>query len=108
MALPLFLADRAHEDVVSTCRWWSDNRSEQQADRWFAKLSATIDSVYAEPDRFGIASDNDSFPLEVRQANFGVGRKPTHRVLFLIRPDMTLVVRVLHLAQDELTADDLL
>lgn len=61
----------------------------------------------AKVNRCPLAQENGTFPFEVRQLNFGLGRKATHRAVFTVRPDMILVLRVRHLAQNELTLDDL-
>jgi hypothetical protein len=57
-------------------------------------------SLADNPDRFGLADENGRFPYEVRQLNFGLGSRPTHRLVFVIRPHDVVVLRVRHLAQD--------
>lgn len=39
--------------------------------------------------------------------NYGLGPRPTHRVLYEIRGDEVLVLTVRHLAQREITSEDL-
>jgi hypothetical protein len=36
----------------------------------------------------------------------GLGRRPSHRVVFTIRPEGVVVLRVRHLAQERIAADD--
>lgn len=98
MAVPLFLTDRAYDDVDLICSWWSENRSADQSERWYQRLVTTIDDIHQRPSNYTLASENDKFPIELRQANFGLGGKYTHRIVFTIRPDMILVLRVQHLA----------
>jgi len=83
------------------------NRSEKQADRWYQKLVATIDLLKSQPERFARAEENGVLPIELRQANFGLSRKLTHRIVYTIRPDMVLVFRILHLAQHTLSPGDI-
>ncbi len=59
------------------------------------------------PERRPFARENDQFPLPIRQATFGLGRQPTHRVLFTIRPDCVYVLAVRHMAQDDVEFSDL-
>jgi hypothetical protein len=38
-------------------------------------------------------------PIELRQLNYGSGRKITHRIIFAIRPTRVVVYAVRHVAQ---------
>ncbi|NOY42150.1 MAG: type II toxin-antitoxin system RelE/ParE family toxin [Planctomycetes bacterium] len=107
MAHKVFLTEQAHKDVDSACSWWAENRSAKQADRWYQKFVATIDLLRSRPECFAHAQENDNLSVELRQVNFGLGQRLTHRVVYTIRPDMVLVFRVLHLAQHDLSAEDL-
>jgi plasmid stabilization system protein ParE len=106
MVLQVLLGDQAHADIAECFRWWAIHRSTEQADRWHDVCERAIDSLALKATTCARASENDSFPFELRQLNFGVGRRPTHRVLFTIRPDSVLVLRVQHFAQKTLTIDD--
>jgi plasmid stabilization system protein ParE len=107
MTLPVRLADQAFDDIAACHRWWAINRSREQADRWHDACETTVGSLTENPARCTRAAESESFPFEVRQLSFGVGRRPTHRVVFTIRPDCVFVLRVQHLAQQELSPDDL-
>ncbi len=107
MALPVFLTDQAHEDVDSTCVWWEENRSAEQADRWYQKLVTSIDALKSQPERFAAVEESAKMSIKLRQVNFGSGKKWTHRIVYSIRPDMVLVLRVLHLSRRELSVEDL-
>jgi hypothetical protein len=52
-----------------------------------------------------LAPENERFPYEVRQLNFGIGRKPTHRIVYTIRPREVVILRVRHLAQQNIDVD---
>jgi plasmid stabilization system protein ParE len=43
----------------------------------------------------------------LKQLLFGIGRRATHRVVFIIENNQVTVLRVRHSAQDALTLEDL-
>jgi len=106
MSYRVVISARAHEDLEDACSWWAEHRSAEQAERWYNGIGAAIRSLRRNPHRCALAQENDAFPYEIRQLHYGVGKRPTHRVVFTIRPDMVFVLRVRHLAQDELSPDD--
>ncbi len=52
-------------------------------------------------------SDLYDMPYPVRQLLYGLGKKLTHRAVFEIRGDTVYVVAVRHLAQDDLSSEEL-
>ena len=44
-------------------------------------------------------------PYEIRQLNFGLGSKPTHRLVYAIRRDRVVILRVRRLAQQSLDVE---
>jgi len=106
MSRQVLLTDRAHGDLLEACAWWAENRSPQQAHRWYDGFAKAIRSLATDPERYPLAPENDAFPYEVRQLNYGVGRRPTHRAIFVVRPDSVLILRVRHLAQRPLSPED--
>jgi plasmid stabilization system protein ParE len=103
----VILMDKAHQDLIDNCTWWAEHRSEEQAERWYDGFSNAIKSLATEAERHAIASESANFPFELRQLNYGLGARPTHRAVYTIRPDMILVLRITHLAQHDLTLDDI-
>ncbi len=97
----------ARQDMQEQHDWWAENRSAEQAARWYADFFRTLLDLEANPERYPRASEDGLWPFIVRQLNFGLGRKPTHRAVFTVRDSVVYVLRVRHLAQSELTADDL-
>jgi plasmid stabilization system protein ParE len=87
--------------------WWANHRSPQQAARWYNGFREAIESLAENAERFPLAAESDLFPFEIRQMTFGLGTKPTHRALFVIRPDMVYVVAIRHLAQQAIRPEDL-
>src|SRR3990170_6959937 len=99
MTYEVLIATRAQQEAQANHDWWAEHRSAEQASRWYDEfLNATL-SLEQNPDRFGLAAENDRFPYEIRQLSFGIGRKPTHRLVYAIRPRQVVVLRVRHLAQ---------
>ena len=107
MRLPVILQREAEEQIVASARWWAKRRSVEQAERWYADILGAIDSLANQAARHPLARENDDFPYDLRQMNFGIGGRPTHRILFTVRPDAVVVLSVRHAAQDDVTPDDL-
>jgi plasmid stabilization system protein ParE len=106
MSHQVFLTDRAQRDLVQACTWWAENRSAEQAERWYDGIANAILSLASNPERCPLAPENEAFPYELRQLNYGLGRRPTHRAVFGIRPDRVLILRVRHLAQKPLSPEE--
>lgn len=104
---PVILMDQAHQDLDDGCRWWAKHRSIEQAERWYDGFSTAIKRLSTSAEQHAVADESKDFPFDVRQLNYGLGSRPTHRAFFTIRPDMVLVLRVQHLTQRPLSPDDL-
>jgi plasmid stabilization system protein ParE len=98
---------RAEADFDDTHRWYAA-RSLSAAANWLDAVERAIDQLESAPERLPLAPESDLFPIELRQLVFGGGRKQTHRLVFTIRPGKVVVYAVRHLAQRELSIDDLL
>jgi plasmid stabilization system protein ParE len=107
MSLPVILQREAEDQIVASARWWAEHRSVEQSERWFVGIIKAIDSLDKKASQYPLARENEHFPYELRQMNFGLGNRSTHRVLFAIRPDSVSVLTVRHAAQDEITPGDL-
>ena len=86
---------------------WYAARSVSAAEKWLDAIERIIDQLEVDPHRFPPAIECQAFPMPMQQATFGGGRKATHRLVFAIRPDKVVVYAVRHLAQRELSPDDL-
>jgi plasmid stabilization system protein ParE len=106
MSRQVLLTDRAHADLLQACAWWAENRSAQQAERWYDGFAEAIRCLATDPERCPLAPESSAFPYALRQLNYGVGRRPTHRAIFVVRPDSVLILRVRHLAQQPLSPQD--
>ena len=106
MTLPVTITDRAFDELNAAYEWWAKNRSADQALQWYNGFIDQIKSLSEHPEQWPIAAEDEEFPFTVRQRTYCQGKKPTHRAVFTIRPDMILVLRIRHLAQDKISSDD--
>lgn len=94
MTHEVILAAQAQRELDAAHDWWATNRSREQADRWYARFVDALIELESNPDRFPLASENDLFAFELRQLNFGIGRRPSHRAIFAIHDRTVIVLRV--------------
>lgn len=107
MNLPVIILPEAEENILAVAKWWAENRSVEQAERWYDGILDAIDSLEINPDRCPPARENAKFPYDIRELHFGLGSHPTHRVIYTVRPDSVVVLSVRHAAQQDLAEDDL-
>lgn len=55
-----------------------------------------------------LSPENSAVPFEIRDHYFGLGARPTHRAVFTLRSTEIIVLAARHLAQEELTSENLL
>jgi plasmid stabilization system protein ParE len=103
------VTSRAKRQLAESALWWAENRDSTQALRWLDGFEAAISSLADNPERHGVARENDLYelPYVVRQLVYGVGKRPTHRAVFEVRSNIVYVVAIRHLAQADLTVDEL-
>ncbi len=94
------ITDLAFDELDDAFVWWSKHRSSEQALAWYNGFIAAIKNLADTAEQWALAAENEEFPYEIRQLNYGAGKHRTHRAVYTIRPDMVLVLRVRHLAQD--------
>lgn len=107
MKYEVFVTRKAEDQLNDAAKWWAENRSVQQAEKWHGGLIHAIESLSENPDRFPLAREDKSFSIPIREMLYGVARKKTHRVLFTVRPDRVVIYGIRHVAQRDLTADDI-
>jgi plasmid stabilization system protein ParE len=103
----VYVTDKAKRQLEDAARWWGENRSAEQAERWYGGFVTEIQSLEKNPGRFPLARENDVFPVALHELHYGLGRKKTHRAIFAIRPERVIVYSVRHVAQRDLTGDDI-
>jgi plasmid stabilization system protein ParE len=103
----VLISRSAERDIRQAVTWWRDNRSSDEAQRWFDKIRPAIATLSRHPERCPISPESDLLPTGIRQLHFGLSRKATHRVIFTIEGDAVHVLRVRHVAQRDLEFEDL-
>ena len=89
-------------DIEEAFIWWSDNRSASQATQWYQQIIEAIATLQRMPDRCPLVPELALSMTGIRQLLFGVGRHPTHRIIFVIEDDLVTVLRVRHHRQGEI------
>lgn len=107
MGLEVRVTGPAKNDIWSNYRWWGDNRSPEQAVRWFLQIDAIIPTLSDSAERHPHATEPALRAMGVRQVAFGLGRRPTHRILYGITDNVVVVYRVRSLKQDAIGPPDL-
>jgi plasmid stabilization system protein ParE len=105
MNYEVLVTARAQREAQTNHDWWAEHRSAEQAARWSEEFLKAAASLGLDPDRSVLAAENDRFPYEIRQLNFGIGPKPTHRLVYAIRLREVVVLRVRHLAQEAIAPE---
>ena len=106
MNFTVVLTDRAARELEETARWWAENRSTMEAERWYTAFLQAIFSLERNPERCAFARENGKLPYEVRQLTFGLGRRFTHRAVLTIRDDIVVILSIRHLAQQDIATDE--
>lgn len=101
------LTAQAQQEFDEHFDWWALNRSTEQASRWYRGFWAAMLKLETNPRRHPLAAEDGLVSYEIRQLNYGLGRRPTHRALYTIDGDKIVILRVRHLAQEPLEDDDL-
>jgi plasmid stabilization system protein ParE len=103
----VLIAEPAEHDLRSAFEWWRDNRSAEQAARWYRGIHEAIASLRIDPTRCAPSPESDLLPQGMWQLLFGIGRRATHRVVFTIEGETVTILRVRHSSQDALQAEDI-
>ena len=104
---PLQITEPAERDIRSAYDWWSRNRSAEQAERWYNNIYQAIETLRSKPSRCPHAPESNLHPSGLRQLLFGIGKHPTHRIIFTIEEDTVTIIRVRHTSQQDLEVGDL-
>lgn len=107
MSLRVVITDQAVREMQSAFTWWAEHRSKSQADRWYVGFGKAIANLSENPERHGQSREMGHFAYEIRDLLFGIGRGPTHRAVFTIRGEEVVVLTIRHVAQQDLSSDDI-
>jgi plasmid stabilization system protein ParE len=103
MSFRVVIARRAAREIEEQFNWIAE-RSKAAADRWRISLLDAIDTLEESPERCPEAPEAESF-AGLRQFLHGK-RRSTRRILFEIRGQTVVILRVRHGAQDILGPED--
>jgi plasmid stabilization system protein ParE len=106
MAHTVRITARALQEIDETLAWLAE-RSRPAAARWHERLLEAIRSLENNPERCGLAPEDEWYedgPL--RQLLCGK-RQGVYRILFEVRGDTVYILRVRHSAQALLEPGDL-
>ena len=107
MTYRVTILPRAKRQLLEQALWWSEHRVAEQAFRWLEGFEQALASLADHPERCTVARESDAFDIVIRELHYGLRNKATHRAVFEIRADEVVVHGVRHLAQQELTQDDI-
>ena len=95
----------AFDDLDEACAWLAA-RSPQAAARWLEGMFAAIRTLESNPERCGLAPENDNVHYEIRQFLHG-RRGNVYRVLFTIQAGAVRILHVRHAARKFFDPEDL-
>ncbi|MDZ4658413.1 MAG: type II toxin-antitoxin system RelE/ParE family toxin [Bythopirellula sp.] len=107
MDFDVHISEPAENDIGTAYRWWRDNRSAEQANRWFHEIHNAVATLSTMPLRCPRCEEEDLQEAGIRQLLFGIGRRPTHRIIFEIADNRVNILRVRHVAQKPLEIDEI-
>ncbi len=107
MNQPVIVTPEAEQQLRKNAEWWAENRSVAQAERWYDGFVIALERLGEHPGECSLARENHKFPYELRELHFGLGPHPTHRALFVVRPEGVVVVSIRHTSQQDATPNDL-
>jgi len=103
----VIITGKAEQDVLSNHLWWGENRSVEEANRWLEGIYAAMNRLAITAERHTFATETVLRKSEIRQANFGLGRRPSHRIIYAIDGHQVVVFRVRAFKQHDIDSDDL-
>ncbi len=99
------IAEPAEEDIDEAYLWFYE-RDPGKADRWYRGLCKAIFSLREMPLRCAIAPESQDLDREVRQLLYG-RRRQMYRILYEVRGDTVVVLRIRHTSRAYLDPEEL-
>lgn len=93
---------RAEQDLQAAADWIAE-QSPQAAERWFNAFVAALVSLENNPQRCGLAPENENSSYELRQLIFRPQHGRAYRAVFTIIGDQVRVLRIRGASQDLLS-----
>jgi plasmid stabilization system protein ParE len=82
MTYAVAMSEQAAREMEESAAWWAQERSVEQSERWYTGIRHAITKVAEQPDRYPRAAEDGAFPHPLRELHYGLGSRPTHRVVF--------------------------
>jgi len=101
------ITEPAQDDIDRAFVWWSSRRSQVEARKWYNEIHRAILTLKQMPERCPTVPESKLSVAGVRQLLFGVGTRPTHRIMFVVRSNTVIVLRVRHHSEGELAPFDI-
>jgi plasmid stabilization system protein ParE len=97
MAHSVHITARALREIDEALEWLSE-RSPSAAVRWHQQLLEAVGSLENNPERCGLAPESEWVGGEIRQLLQGK-KRGVYRILFEVRGNTVIILRVRHSAQ---------
>jgi plasmid stabilization system protein ParE len=94
MKYRVVMSQSALDQIASVYRWIA-KRAPVTANRWYAKLKKTLESLDSLPDRCLLSPEGELFQLPVKQLLYGKPRK-AYRILFYQSENTVTVLNIIH------------
>jgi plasmid stabilization system protein ParE len=108
MKYKVVILPKARIAMNQAVHWYLErSRSESVASHWLEGLLAKLASLSQFPERCPLARESEDFGEAIRELHYGSGRRTTHRALFRILGDVVEVMTVRHVAQDDVSPEEL-
>lgn len=101
------ITDVAEDDIRRNYHWWAEHRSAEQAANWLFGIRQAMLSLDTMPERHGRADEHELMQADIRQVGYGIGARPTHRILYEVHDEEVVIYRVRSARQDRLGLSEL-
>jgi plasmid stabilization system protein ParE len=107
MTFRVHMLPTAKRQLYESANWWAEHRSTEQAVNWLTGFETALESLTKNAADYSPAPEDHAFPTAtIRQMDYGLKGKKTHRAVFEVPGNDVLIHAIRHLAQRELTPDD--
>lgn len=100
------LTEKAAADVELVMKWFHDHQATSAGRKWHETLSTALEKLERHPQRCAIAAESQILGEEIRELLIG-RRRYRYRVLFQVRHNSVLILRIWHSSRDFLSAADM-
>ena len=93
-------------DDLEQAYQYAANRDPVAAARWYRRFIIALQTLSERPDRCPLSPENRRSPVELR--DFLFGKRPyVFRVIYTIRAEVVLIIRIRRSQRRRLTSDDI-